>query len=564
MNPITTDAQRLPQDVLQLFGAALASAIASRFPDAPTAEIAFEAPRRPEFGDFSTNAAFSLARIAKRSPQDVAAMLIDDLAGHHPHLQTAFAQITATAGFINLRLAPAAWQAALAQMLTDGTNFGQAAPNGTRISLEFGSANPTGPLVVVQGRTLSIGATLASAMRFCGYDVFTEWISNDAGSQLETLGASLYARYRQLVDPAHPFPENGYPGDYLLPIAAQIAAADGELWCERPQSEWMPHFSTVGKDALIADQRKTVERFGVTFDLWQSEKQLHDDGRLAAGLQHLADTGTTYRKDGALFFRATQFGDDKDRVLVRADGRPTYLAPDVAYHYDKLKRSDRVIDILGPDHHGYIGRLQGLAEALGYKGHLEVLIAQQITLMRSSEQVAMSKRAGHIVTLDEIIDEVGVDAARFFFVMLAPESPLTFDLALAKTKTHDNPVYYVQYGHARIASVFKNAGPDDTAIASAATAVSLRGLTNPAELALIRRLAELPKAAANAVEHLAPHRLTRYARDVAADFHQFYTECKILTEDRELRIARLALASATKNILAQVLALVGVSAPDAM
>ena len=284
---------------------------------------------------------------------------------------------------------------------------------------------------------------------------------------------------------------------------------------------------------------------------------------MQAGLQRLIDDGVTYEDDGAVYFRATQFGDDKDRVLVRRDGRPTYFCTDVAYHYAKLQRSDRVIDILGPDHHGYIGRLKGLAEALGYdRDRLDALIAQQITLMRGSEQVSMSKRAGHIVTLDDILDEVGVDAARFFFVLPAPESPLTFDLQLAKEQSNDNPVFYVQYGHARIVSVFKNADAGD--VAAARAGASLAALRHPAELALARRIAELPSLVANVVERLAPHRLTRYARDVASDFHQFYSECKILVPDRNERLARLSLCIATQTVLARVLSMIGVSAPQTM
>jgi arginyl-tRNA synthetase len=250
-------------------------------------------------------------------------------------------------------------------------------------------------------------------------------------------------------------------------------------------------------------------------------------------------------------------------VLVRRDRRPTYFANDVAYHYEKLQRADRVIDILGPDHHGYIGRLKGLAEALGFsRDALDVLIAQQITLMRGNEQVSMSKRAGHIITLDDIIDEVGIDAARFFFVMLSPESPLVFDLELAKEQSNENPVYYVQYGHARIASVFKNADPAD--VEEARTRPSLKALVTPAEIALARRLADLPRVVQNVVDQLAPHRLARYAREIAADFHQFYHECRILVDDREERLARLGLCIATKSVLARVLDLIGVSAPESM
>ena len=556
MNRITTDT------ALSTFSDALRAAIAERY-GVPDAAIAFESPRRPEFGDPATNAAFALAKAARSAPQQIATALVADLQKSAPKVGELFSEISATAGFINLRFQPEIWQAAVAQILRDGEDYGRSAPRGTRISLEFGSANPTGPLVVVQGRTCSIGATLANAMRFCGYDVFTEWIINDSGGQLDTLGRSLYARYRQIFDDSYPFPEDGYPGDYLIPIAREIADADGERWSEEPEEAWLPYFSQRGRDTLVAQQRRTVERFGVHFDLWQSEKELQETGAVQAGLQRLIDDGVTYEEDGAIYFRATQFGDDKDRVLVRSDGRPTYFCTDVAYHYRKLQRSDRVIDILGPDHHGYIGRLKGLAEALGYeRDRLDALIAQQITLMRGSEQVSMSKRAGHIVTLDDIIDEVGVDAARFFFVLPAPESPLTFDLQLAKEQSNENPVYYVQYGHARIASVFKNA--DGADVAAARAGESLETLRHPAEIALARRLTELPGLVNNVVERLAPHRLTRYARDVASDFHQFYTECKILTTDRNERLARLSLCIAAQTVLARVLNLIGVSAPDAM
>jgi arginyl-tRNA synthetase len=562
MSPTTTEPV-LPNDALATFAAALANAVTQRFPGAPTVDVAFEAPRRPEFGDFSTNAAFSLTRVAKRSPQEIASVLVQAVTESEPGLKDLFNEIAPLAGFINLRLAPAVWQAAVAKILREGYDFGQSPPQKSRISLEFGSANPTGPLVVVQGRTCSIGASLANAMRYCGYDVFVEWIINDAGGQLETLGRSLYARYRQRFDSQFPFPEDGYPGDYLFPIAEEIATRDGEKWIAAGEDEWLAYFSTYGRDKLVAEQRRTIERFGVHYDLWQSEKELHENGKIQAGLQRLIDDGATYEQDGAVYFRASAYGDEKDRVLVRRDGRPTYLCADVAYHYEKLQRADRVIDILGPDHHGYIDRLKGLAEALGYtRDHLEVLIAQQITLMRGTEQVSMSKRAGHIVTLDDIIDEVGVDAARFFFVMLSPESPLTFDLALAKEQTNENPVYYVQYGHARICSVFKNADAAD--IESARTGANLAALTHPSEIALARRLAELPRTVQNVVDHLAPHRLTRYARDIASDFHQFYHECRILSEDRAERLARLGLCIATQIVLSRTLELIGVSAPSSM
>jgi arginyl-tRNA synthetase len=547
-------------DALRAFADAAAEAVAAKYSISAPA-IAFEAPRRPEFGDFATNLAFSLAKSARRSPQEIAAGVIAEIADRAPQLERIFSSVDAVAGFINLRLAPPVWHASLARILREGDRFGEAPPSGQRISLEFGSANPTGPLVVVQGRSMSIGATLANVMRFCGYDVFVEWIINDAGGQLDALGRSIYARYRQLFSPDYPFPADGYPGEYLLPIARRIRELDGERWVTAPESEWLEYFSQFGRDELVAQQQQTARRFGVVYDRWQSERELHETGKVREGIEHLRKLGLTYEQDGALFFRATKFGDDKDRVLLRRDGRPTYFCMDVAYHYQKLKGSDRVVDILGPDHHGYIERLKGMSSALGFPGKLDVAIVQQVTLMRGNEQVGMSKRAGEIVALDDILDEVGVDAARFFFIMLAPQSPLAFDLKLAVENENENPVYYVQYGHARIASVLRRALAADV---QAAGSAALDPLVHPSELALARRLAEFPNVAAGVAEHLAPHRLARYARDVASDFHQFYTECRILAEERELRLARLALCLAAKSVLAQTLALAGVSAPDSM
>jgi arginyl-tRNA synthetase len=560
MNPTTTD--MLPDDALDAFARAVEGIAARSYPDALPATVTFEAPRRPEFGDFATNVAFTLAKVARKSPNDVANALIVKLREEAPDVAARFTSIDAVAGFINVRLAAPVWQALVAEILRDGANFGRALPRGQRISLEFGSANPTGPLVVVQGRTLSIGDTLARAFRYCGYYVFAEWIINDAGSQMETLGASLYARYMQHYDPSYPFPQEGYPGAYLVAIAQSIVKRDGEKWRNLPD-EPIAQFAQFGRDAIVAEQKATAERFGVHYDRWYSEKaDLRDNGRMDEDLDKLREMGLIYEADGAQYFKTSEFGDDKDRVIIRSDGSPTYFAPDIAYHYEKLSRSNRAINILGPDHHGYIGRLKAAAAAMGFPGQLDILIAQQITLLRGGEQVSMSKREGNIVTLDEILDEVGVDAARFFFTMLATDSPLTFDLKLAVEQSSDNPVYYVQYGHARIASVLRRADPAD--VEAARNAPSLAALTHESEIALARRLAELPRVVQGVVENLAPHRLTKYARDVATEFHQFYTACTILVDERDLRLSRLALCVATKSVLAEVLDLIGISAPETM
>jgi len=540
-----------------------AAAARALYPESET-NVVFEPPRRAEFGDVATNIAFSLAKVAKKKPLDIANAVIAR-ALEDPDVRATVAEATAAAGFINLRLVPQFWQRTIGAVLREGANYGSGAARNERISLEFGSANPTGPLVVVQGRTMSIGDTLAKTLRFAGYDVFTEWIINDAGSQMDTLARSLYARYMQLWDPAFPFPEDGYPGDYLVPIAERLRAADGERWRTAPESEWLPYLATFGRDENVREQQTVAARFGVAFDLWQSEKALHDAGAIATGIERLRTYGLTYDKDGALWLRTTESGDNEDRVVVRSDGRPAYFANDVAYHYDKLQRADRVIDILGPDHHGYIARLRALADAYGRSGAIEILIAQQITLKRGDEIVSMSKRHGDIVTLAEIIDEVGVDAARFFFVMLSIDQPLTFDLALAKEQSSDNPVFYVQYGHARIASVVRKALERDRSLVDdARRGEHLERLSEPSEIALARRLAEFGSVVASVARSRAPHRLPKYARDVAGDFHQFYSDCLILTEDRAQTVARLGLALATQTVLAKALELCGISAPETM
>ena len=430
------------------------------------------------------------------------------------------------------------------------------------MSLEFGSANPTGPLVVVQGRTLSLGDSLANVLRFGGVDVTTEWIVNDAGSQLDTLGRSLYARYRQLTDPSYPFPEDGYPGEYLIPIARALRERDGDRYEHVPETEWLPVLARAGRDALVADQQATCRRFGVRYDVWQSEKELHESGAIDAGIAALRERGLIFPFDDAIWMRASQFGDDKDRVVVRSDGRPTYYGADVAYHYDKLQRTDRAILILGPDHHGYIARLAALASAFGRPGAIEVMIAQQMTTIRDGEIVSLSKRHGDVLTLDEVLDEVGVDAARFFFVMMRPDSPMTFDLTLAKEQSSDNPVYYVQYGHARIASILARA--PQALVDRARRGEALERLVEPAEIALARRLTEFPAVLRSVADALAPHLLARYAQTVASDFTQFYVASKVLTGDDELSTARLGLCVAAKQVLATTLGLLGVSAPERM
>ena len=560
MSPTTTSTPATAPDLERIARALEAAAAEVVGGEVPT--VAFESPRNPDFGDFSSNLALQLAKQARRPPQMVAVDIVARAFANDPALRDIVSDLAPVGGFINVRLAPSFWQRAVGAALAAGADYGRGAPTGEKISLEFGSANPTGPVVVVQGRTLSLGDSIANAMRFTGIDVTTEWIINDAGSQLDTLGRSLYARYRQIEDSAYPLPEGGYPGDYLVPIARTIRDAHGAKYDDVPESDWLPFFAQAGRDALVESQKRTCARFGVTYDRWQSEKELHRSGAVEAGIKALRDRGLIYDAEGAVFVRATDYGDDKDRVVVRSDGRPTYYGADVAYHHDKLERNGHAILILGPDHHGYILRLQLIATAFGKPGAIEVVIAQQMTTMRDGEVVSLSKRHGDVLTLDEVIDEVGVDAARFFFVMMNADSPMTFDLTLAKEQSSDNPVYYVQYGHARIASIIAKAPPK--LVERARAGESLERLTETAEIALARRVSEFPAIVRSVVAGRAPSRLARYAQTIASDFTQFYMAHKVLTEDESLSVARLGLSLAAKNVLAKSLELLGVRAPDSM
>jgi arginyl-tRNA synthetase len=522
--------------------------------------------RDPAHGDFATPAALAAAKQWKRSPMDIARAVV---AGGIENLTGVASLEAANPGFVNIRMAPDFWGGVVAEILARGDEYGRSdALSGLGpVLIEFTSANPTGPLNVVQGRSGSLGATLVAMFRFAGAATAAETYVNDAGTQLDTLADSLYARYAALCGADVPFPEDGYPGDYLIDIARQLRERDGDKWLHADPVERRRALGRFGRDAIVEQQRADMERFGVHFDRWFSEATLHDAGAIDDVIEELRGRGYAYESEGAVWLRSTDFGDDRDRVLRRSDGRPTYLAADAAYHRDKLRRGNRyLINILGPDHHGYIARLKAIVAALGFPDSLEVLLAQQVTLKRGDEVVAMSKRAGNVITLSEVMDEVGVDAARFFFIERAPESHLVFDLALAVEHSQKNPVYYVQYGHARIASLLRRAEETGrgASLERARKGADVGRLTHPAELTLIRRLSDFERTVVDAAKDRAPHRLAEYARNVAADFHGFYTDCIVIGEEDALASARLSLSIAAKTVLASCLRLLGVSSPDHM
>ncbi|HKW44363.1 MAG TPA: arginine--tRNA ligase [Candidatus Eremiobacteraceae bacterium] len=522
--------------------------------------------RDPLHGDFATAVALAAGKAWRVNPMDVAAAIASRGAAG----MAGVAKIdVAKPGFLNFRMAPDFWTGVVKEALERGESYGTSdalAAHGPLL-VEFTSPNPTGPLVVVQGRSGSLGATLVAMFRFAGAKTEAETYVNDAGNQLDTLADSLFARYATLCGVETPVPEDGYPGDYLIDVARRLRERDGDRWLSAPFDERRRALGRFGRDLIVEGQRQDMERFGVHFDRWFSEASLHESGKIEAVLELLTSSGHAYVKDDALFLKSTEFGDEKDRVLRRSDGRPTYLAADAAYHRDKLERGNAyLLNILGPDHHGYIARLKALVAALGHPGSLEVLLAQQVTLKRGDEVVKMSKRAGNVITLADVMDEVGVDAARFFFINRAPESHLVFDLELALEQSAKNPVYYVQYGHARIASILRRASAPEHAqsLERARRGDDLAALAHPAEFALIRRIADYERTVVDAARARAPHRVAEFARDLATDFHAFYTDCVVLGDDAGITSARLSLCIVAKTALASALKLLGVSAPEKM
>ncbi|MBC5825172.1 MAG: arginine--tRNA ligase [Candidatus Eremiobacteraeota bacterium] len=522
--------------------------------------------RDPSHGDFASAAALGAGKQWRRNPMLVAEAIAADGLDGLPQVADI---CVAKPGFINLRMKAEFWIDVLRDAVRAGTDFGASDLLKTSgpILIEFASPNPTGPLAIVQGRSGSLGAALVSMLRFAGADAQAETYVNDAGAQLDQLADSLYARYATLCGLDRALPENGYGGAYLVDVARALLERDGDRWLKTDEAQRRTALGEFARDFILAEQRKDMDRFRVHFERWFSEASLHAAGKIDEVIHKLVRLGHAYEHDGAVWLRSTEFGDDKDRVLRRSDGRPTYLAADAAYHSDKLERGYKLlINILGPDHHGYVVRLAALVAALGYPGSLEVLIAQQVTFKRGDEVVAMSKRAGNVITLREVLDEVGVDAARFYFLARAPESHLVFDMDLAVQQSANNPVYYVQYGYARIASIFRRAEESGRlrALARSREAADIGLLSHRTELALIRRIATFDSFVADAARARAPHRLTEYAREVAADFHSFYTECTVLGDDESLTSARLSLCSVAKTVLRSSLELVGVAAPDRM
>ncbi len=542
--------------------AALKAAMASgdlELADIP--EIGLEVPRDTSHGDFASNIALVTAKAAKKAPREVAQIIVRHLpaGGYIREVEVA------GPGFINFFLSNQWLYDTIRAIEKEGLSYGNSDHGaGEKILLEFVSANPVGPMNVVNARAAAVGDTLARLFRAAGYTVGTEFYVNDAGNQADVFARSLEARFQQLTDADYPFPEDGYPGDYVAELAEVLKREHPELE-GMSLDERLAFCKRWGTDKMVEMQSEDLKNYGVEFDLWFRERDLHEQGALEEVIKFLQDRGLLYEAEDALWFKSTEFGDDKDRVIVKSDGTYTYVTADIAYHHDKLKRGfTKLIDIWGPDHHGYIGRMKAAIQALGYsEDTLEVLILQYVALLRNGQQVKMSKRAGEFITMEDLVEEVGKDAARFFFLHRSPESHLDFDLDLAVEQSNENPVFYVQYAHARIASILRQAGEMGVSLPSS-DQVKLELLTHDSELAMIKQLAALPEELLTAAVQREPHRMTRYALELAGLFHSFYTHCHILGEEEQLRDARLVLVMQVQRVLRKVLDILGVDAPDQM
>ncbi|QUM66695.1 arginine--tRNA ligase [Staphylococcus delphini] len=523
-------------------------------------EIKIEIPKDTKNGDYATNIAMVLTKLAKRNPREIAQLIVD-------HLDTEAAHVKkidiAGPGFINFYLDSSYLNAVIDQALEQDTQFGRVAESkNEKILVEYVSANPTGDLHIGHARNAAVGDTLCNILDAAGYDVTREYYINDAGNQITNLAKSIEARYLQHLGQEAEMPADGYHGQDIKNIGADLAEKQPNLM-DLSDDERLKTFRQLGVDYEMAKLKQDLADFNIHFDNWFSETSLYEKGEIKAVLERMKDNGYTYEQDGATWLRTTDFKDDKDRVLIKKDGTYTYFLPDIAYHYDKFQRgNDKLINLFGADHHGYINRLKASLETFGVDSdRLEIQIMQMVRLMQDGEEVKMSKRTGNAITLREIMDEVGIDAARYFLTMRSADTHFDFDMALAKEQSQDNPVYYAQYAHARICSILRQAKAQGYQVEKG---TDYQTITNDKAIELLKKVAEFEPMIESAAEARAPHRVTNYIQDLAAHFHKFYNAEKVLTEDQAKTKAHLALIDAVRITLRNALQLVGVTAPEQM
>jgi arginyl-tRNA synthetase len=526
-------------------------------------ETEVDEPKAEAHGDFSTNIAMVMASVQKMPPRKIAEVITRHIEDPEGILEKSE---IAGPGFINFFLKPAVWHPVLREIHEADTRYGATdIGKGQKFQVEFVSSNPTGPLHVGHGRGAAVGDAVANILSFCGYDVQKEYYINDSGRQIHTLGQSVFLRYQEMLGQKVKFPDECYQGDYIRDLAAEIKSQKGDALLGQPEEEALMICARFAAGKILDGIRDDLKLFGVEFDCWFSEQSLYDSGRVDQILDIFRNQGIIYEKDGALWFKTSDFGDEKDRVVVKNNGETTYFASDIAYHQDKYDRGfERVVDVWGADHHGYIPRMKAAVEASGHRrDQFDVILVQLVNLLRAGEPVAMSTRAGKFETLKDVINEVGRDAARFIFLTRHYESALDFDLEVAKQKSNDNPVYYVQYVHARISSIVRKGNEQGTCEVSWDDKAVAR-LIEPEEIDLIKTLARYPDVLAGSAKSMEPHRVTYYLMDLASAFHAYYNKHRVLTDDPQLRCGRLNLVLAVQKVIRNGLTLLGVSAPDTM
>ena len=552
----------MKETVIQGIKAALAAAVsAGDLPDGEYPDVLLEVPPQKEFGDFATNIAMQSARIAHKSPRMIADVLLKHLDA--PWLEEAE---VAGEGFINFFLKHDIIYDTLCHILEQGKQYGQAPLRAEdTVQVEYVSANPTGPLHVGHGRGAAYGSALVNLLRAAGYNVQSEYYINDAGNQMNNLAASVNARYLELLGKKAEIPENGYHGADIIDTARAIIEQDGDKYLQMDEKDRLEIFKNRAYEEKLKALKRDLESFNVTFDKWFSERTLHPEA-IKKACETLKGNGNMYEKDGALWLKSTAYGDDKDRVVIRDNGVPTYLAADIAYHKNKYERQfKKLINIWGADHHGYVARVKAAMAALGLDpNQLEILLLQMVSLFRNGELVKMSKRTGQAITLNELIEEVGTDAARYFFIMRSLDTQLDFDLDLAKSHSNENPVYYIQYANARIFSIYKQIAENGDVFDMTWKNTKWDKLKEERELALIKKMAAYPEEIRKAAADRAPHRIAHFVYEMAGLFHAFYNNCHIIQSDKELEEARLALVTAVQITIANCLAVLGISAPETM
>jgi arginyl-tRNA synthetase len=522
-----------------------------------------ERPKVMAHGDYASNIGLVVATIVRRSPRDIAEHIVEKL---RPDPQWIESVEVVPPGFINFRVTKQWLWDSLRELTRRGDDFGRGNfGGGQHVQIEFVSANPTGPLNVVSARAAAVGDALANLLEMAGFHVSKEFYVNDAGKQMDLLAQSVDVAYQRLLGKDTDFPEGGYKGEYIEKIARTVYEREGVSFADIDRAQRQNIFRDIVLREILQNQKETLRQFGLVYDVWFSEKELRESGALDHVLQKLSQTGYVFQEEDATWFRSSQCGDEKDRVLVTSEGQPTYFLSDIAYHWDKFERGfEWVIDLWGPDHHGHISRMKAAMEALGYDPQaLELKIVQQVNLLRGGEKAKMSKREGRLVSMKELIDEVGVDAARFFFLMRKMSAHLDFDLDLAKEQSDENPVYYVQYAHARICSILRHAEESEIQAPPLDT-TDLSLLTLEEEINLIKKLLIYPEVVEGCVRNLEPHGLTTYLQEVAGTFHPFYHKHRVITDDAMLTSARLKLIEAVNIVLRSGLSLLGISAPEKM